>query len=44
MAAYAEAWIAAYRMTAEGRRFPGVERNLQWSLGLSDRASTRISA
>jgi hypothetical protein len=36
MAAHAEAWIAAYRLTEEGRRFPGVTRNLQWALGLSN--------
>jgi len=45
MAAQAEAWIAAYRLTQEGQRFPGVTRNLQWSLGLSQRAGqVRISA
>jgi len=45
MAAQAEAWIAAYRLTQEGQRFPGVTRNLQWSLALSQRAGqVRISA
>jgi hypothetical protein len=32
--AHAEAWIAAYRMTDEGRRFPGVTENLRWAVGL----------
>ena len=32
--AHAEAWIAAYRMTDEGRRFPGVAENLRWAVGL----------
>ena len=47
MAAHAEAWIAAYRLTAEGRRFPGVDRSLRWALGLGERQrarATRISA
>ena len=45
LAGHAEAWIAAYRLTQEGQRFPGVTRNLQWSLGLSQRAGqVRISA
>ncbi|TGD98726.1 hypothetical protein [Methylobacterium nonmethylotrophicum] len=35
--ANAEAWIAAYRMTDEGRRFPGVGQNLRWAVGLPDR-------
>jgi hypothetical protein len=39
MAAQAEAWIAAYRLTEEGRRFPGVGRSLRWALGLGDRAA-----
>ena len=39
MAAQAEAWIAAYRLTEEGRRFPGVGRNLRWAIGLGDRAA-----
>ncbi|MCV6598669.1 MAG: hypothetical protein OIF40_16510 [Mangrovicoccus sp.] len=34
--AHAEAWIAAYRLTNEGRRFPGVNANLKWSRGLPD--------
>jgi hypothetical protein len=32
--AHAEAWIAAYRLTDEGRRFPGVSENLRWAVGL----------
>lgn len=44
IAAYAEAWIAAYRMTSEGRRFPGVTDQLRWSQGLSKRSAHRISA
>jgi len=35
--ANAEAWIAAYRMTDEGRRFPGVTRSLKWTVGLPPR-------
>ena len=31
---HAEAWIAAYRLTSEGRRFPGANAQLRWSLGL----------
>jgi hypothetical protein len=34
--ASSEAWIAAYRMTPEGRQFPGVTRNLRWALGAPD--------
>lgn len=41
---HAEAWIAAYRMTYEGRRFPGVNKNLRWSVGLPDRAARMIDA
>jgi hypothetical protein len=44
MAAYAEAWVAAYRMTGEGRRFPGVTSNLRWSLGLPKQQAARVSA
>lgn len=36
MAAHAEAWIAAYRLTSDGRRFPGVDQNLRWALGVPD--------
>jgi hypothetical protein len=34
MGAHAEAWIAAYRMTPEGRGFPGVTPTLRSVLGL----------
>jgi hypothetical protein len=34
VAASAEAWIAAFRLTDEGRRFPGVSENLRWAVGL----------
>lgn len=44
IAAYAEAWIAAYRMTSEGQRFPGVTDQLRWSQGLPKRKASRISA
>ena len=37
--AHAEAWIAAYRMTDEGRRFPGVTQSLRWAVGLPARNS-----
>lgn len=33
---HAEAWIAAYRLTGEGRRFPGVTDSIKWSLGLPE--------
>jgi hypothetical protein len=36
-AAHAEAWLAAYRLTEEGRRFPGVSENLRWAVGLPPR-------
>ncbi|MEM9970028.1 MAG: hypothetical protein AAF762_02860 [Pseudomonadota bacterium] len=32
--AHAEAWIAAYRLTKEGQRFPGAGASLKWSSGL----------
>lgn len=35
--AHAEAWIAAYRLTDEGRRFPGVTTQLQMAVGLPGR-------
>ena len=41
---HAEAWIAAYRTTPEGRKFPGVTENLRWSIGLSTRQAERIEA
>ncbi|SIT00218.1 hypothetical protein SAMN05421759_10989 [Roseivivax lentus] len=31
---HAEAWIAAYRLTKEGRHFPGANANLKWSRSL----------
>jgi hypothetical protein len=34
--ASSEAWIAAYRMTPEGRQFPGVTRSLRWALGVPE--------
>ncbi|MCX8102575.1 MAG: hypothetical protein RMJ04_10650 [Geminicoccaceae bacterium] len=37
--AAAEAWIAAYRLTEEGRRFPGVADTLRWAVGLPPRAA-----
>jgi hypothetical protein len=36
LAQHAETWIAAYRMTAQGRRFPGVARQLRWALGTGE--------
>ncbi|HEX9323161.1 MAG TPA: hypothetical protein VF913_13720 [Xanthobacteraceae bacterium] len=43
-AAHAEAWIAAYRLTDEGRRFPGVSENLRWAVGLPARDSLMTPA
>jgi hypothetical protein len=43
-AANAEAWLAAYRMTDEGRRFPGVTENLRWAVGLPPRDARMIVA
>jgi hypothetical protein len=40
----AEAWIAAYRMTPEGRRFPGVTDQMRWAVGLSQRPPIRAVA
>jgi hypothetical protein len=34
MGNHAEAWLAAYRMTPEGRRFPGVTPALRSVIGL----------
>ncbi len=42
--AHAEAWIAAYRMTQEGRRFPGVTENLRWAVGLPARDAMMTTA
>jgi hypothetical protein len=44
MAAQAEAWIAAYRLTQEGRRFPGVDRSLRWALGMQARPNAASRA
>lgn len=41
-AAQAEAWLAAYRMTEEGRRFPGVTESLRWAVGLPPRESRMV--
>ena len=40
--AHAEAWIAAYRTTEEGRRFPGVTENLRWAVGMPPRDATMV--
>ena len=37
--AHAEAWIAAYRMTPEGRRFVGVTKTLKRNIGLAPTGS-----
>ena len=42
--ASSEAWIAAYRMTPEGRQFPGVTRSLRWALGAADTPQTQRAA
>jgi hypothetical protein len=42
--AHAEAWVAAYRLTPEGVRFPGVTRSLRWAVGLPDREARRVAA
>jgi hypothetical protein len=42
--AHAEAWIAAYRLTDEGRRFPGVAQSLRWAVGLPARDSQMTPA
>lgn len=42
--AQADAWIAAYRLTPEGRRFGGTTNHLRWSPGLNARANSRIAA
>jgi hypothetical protein len=41
--AHAEAWIAAYRMTDEGRRFPGVSENLRWAVGLPEKDANMVA-
>ena len=40
----AEAGIAAYRLTAEGRRFPGVSQQLRWAVGLEPRGAGRLAS
>lgn len=41
----AEAWLAAYRLTPEGRRSPGIAtERLQWAPGLNARAASRAVA
>jgi hypothetical protein len=42
--ASSEAWIAAYRMTPEGRQFPGVTRSLRWALGVPETPQARRAA
>jgi hypothetical protein len=42
--AQADAWIAAYRMTPEGRRFGGTTSHLRWSPGLNARQNSRVAA
>ncbi len=44
MGSFAEAWIAAYRLTTEGRRFPGVTAQLRWAVGLPDGRGRRIAS
>lgn len=41
--AQAEAWLAAYRLTPEGRSFPGVTEHLRWAQGLPSH-STGVEA
>ncbi|WP_043343111.1 hypothetical protein [Belnapia moabensis] len=41
-AAEAEAWLAAYRMTEEGRRFPGVTESLRWAVGVPRREARMV--
>ncbi len=42
MGPHAEAWVAAYRMTPEGRAFSGVTPTLRNVLGIRDAA--RVAA
>lgn len=44
MGAQADAWIAAYRLTPEGRRFGGTTEHLRWAPGLPRTARARIAA
>jgi hypothetical protein len=41
--AHAEAWIAAYRMTGEGRAFPGVGTALRSTLGVKKQAKAALA-
>jgi hypothetical protein len=36
----ADAWLAAYRMTPEGRNFPGVTGQMRWVAGLNSRQAS----
>jgi hypothetical protein len=42
--AHAEAWIAAYRMTSEGKAFPGVGSALRRSLGTRKRSGLAMAS
>jgi hypothetical protein len=42
--AHAEAWLAAYRMTYEGRRFPGVSTSLRWAVGLPAKDARMVAS
>ena len=42
MGPHAEAWLAAYRMTPEGRGFPGVTPALRSVLGLREAAGAMV--
>jgi hypothetical protein len=43
--AQAEAWLAAYRLTNDGRRFPSLDGDrVRWSGGLDRRQASRITA
>ncbi|RVD50978.1 MAG: hypothetical protein EOS30_14660 [Mesorhizobium sp.] len=45
MGSQADAWLAAYRLTGEGRRFPGLDGDrVHWSYGLSRNTASRIAA
>jgi len=45
MGAQADAWLAAYRLTREGRRFPGLDGDrVHWSYGLNRNTASRIAA
>ncbi|TIT45409.1 MAG: hypothetical protein E5W75_23690, partial [Mesorhizobium sp.] len=45
MGSQADAWLAAYRLTREGRRFPGLDGDrVHWSYGLNRNTASRIAA